>query len=299
MTPPTVEPLQHTCPHCAAVLQYQASSGGLPFKCPTCRQVSQLPPPPRAEDGVLHQQFDEAADRLKKVAKERKRWRRVRVGLTVLYGCAWARLAVVSCGLLGFLIAWFGSLLGRSDTPQGPVLLGVIGLLLGTVDAVALVGYHICRQAPRSAGIHKWVQANSIVAGLCAFSCLASGILVLLSGFPPGEPAPRLAVGLAGTLFLAQWVLHILFLGKVAHAHCCVRLVRQSYHWLFLLAATLLACVILPPLWPLGRNAGLLGAGWVDAVMVCFLGLGAAVLTWLCVAWHVRLLHLLRLALPV
>jgi hypothetical protein len=206
---------------------------------------------------------------------------------------------VATAGLLGFLYSWFGSLLDwPGASTSGCVALALAGLLFGLIDVASLTAYTCCRQVSRSTGLRPWIIASLVIAVPRNLGCFSSGVLVLLWGLPPGGSGPRIAVGVAGTLFLVQWVLQALFLRAVARGQCCVRLMRHLHSWLFLLAATIVMGAILLASWPVASSAPASSAEWISAYYLFVLGLLSAVLTWACFAWYVLITHWLRLAIP-
>jgi hypothetical protein len=288
--------LTHTCPQCGTVLQYREAAAELPFRCPSCGREDLLPPGPPTEQPIVRDELEEAVEREKKAGRERKRWRRVRLSLTVLYCAGWADLVVVSGGLLAFLHVWFAGLLGGPGAGTGPGALGVIGLLLGGIDLLALAGLWFCRQGPRSAGLQPWLAAQVAVAVPRHLSCFGGSVLLLFLGLPPWPSVPRVLVAVGGVLFLLQMMLQVLLLRAVAHALCCSWLLRRLHNWLFFLATVAGVAAIMLALWP-ANTAPPEGSEWLGVVALGGFGLMTAALTWLLVAWRVWLLYLTRLVI--
>jgi hypothetical protein len=294
-----MEQLTHPCPQCGTALQYLAAMGEMPFKCPTCGNEALLPPTPRPEDQIIKQQFDEAAQRLKDARKDRRRWRRVRIGMAVLCGCGWATMPVVTAGLIGFLDVWLSRVWGWSGPAADTDFLAVIGMLLVLIDVCSLAGYRYCWQGPRSAGLRPPIKALLAVTVVRGLVWLTGAILLLASVLAPGTIETRIVLGAAGILFFAEWVTKLLFLEAVAHANSSAWLMRRLFNWLFMLIVTVIVASVMLASFPPGGPAPSTGQDWVAAMMLSFLGLLSAVMTWICFAWHLRLMHLLRAVIEI
>jgi hypothetical protein len=294
-----MEQLTHPCPQCGTVLQYQAAMGEMPFKCPTCGNEAFLPPTPRAEDQIIKQQLDEAAQRLKEARKDRKRWRRVRIGLAVLCGCGWATMAVVTVALMGFVDVWLSRVWGWSGPAADTDFLAVIGMLLVLIDVCSLAGCRYCWQGPSSAGLRPSIKALLAVTVVRSLVWLTGGILLLASVLAPGTTPTRFVLGAAGILFFAEWVTRLMFLETVAHANSSAWLMRRMFNWLFMLVVTVIVAAVMLASFPPGGPAPSTGADWLGAMLLSFLGLLSAVMTWICFAWYLRLMHLLRAEIEI
>jgi hypothetical protein len=273
--------------------------GEMPFKCPTCGNEALLPPTPRAEDQIIKEQLDEAAERLKQARKDRRRWRPVRIGLAVLCGCGWATMPVVTVGLVGFLDVWLSRVWDWSGPAAGAEFLAVIAMLLALIDLCSLVSYRFCWQGPRPAGLRPGIKALLAVTVVRSLVWLTGGILLLAGVLALGTTEARIVLGAAGILFFAEWVTKLMYLQTVAHANSSAWLMRRMFNWLFMLIVTVIvACVMLASFPPAGP-APSTGADWLGAMMLSFLGLLSAGMTWICFAWHLRLMHLLRAVIEI
>jgi hypothetical protein len=290
--------LTHPCAECGTLLQYRAASGEMPYKCPICGREAFLPPTPRPEDEIVKKQLDAAAAALEKVRKVRKRWRRMRRGLTVLCFCAAASLLVVSVGLVGYIHIWLSGLWAWPDSGSGAGFLAVIGLLLGLIDLVSYFAYPFFRQAPRSAGLRPLIKANVAFGVLRNLACLGNGLAVLAFGLAPGTAGARIALVLAGVLFLVQWTLQGLLLRALAHAKCSAYLLRKLHDFLFLLGCNVLVGAVMLASWPKGGPPPAI-TDWPVTMMASFLGLMSAILTWLCFASYLRITLALRMLIDV
>jgi predicted RNA-binding Zn-ribbon protein involved in translation (DUF1610 family) len=291
---PSMDHLTHPCPTCGTVLQYRAESGSMLFKCPTCGGESLLPPPPREEDRIIQEQFDEAADRLRQQKRERKQWRRVRLGLGVICAGSWATTAVISIGLVGFIHTWLAQTWAWPGTGSGTTMLAIIGILLGTTDPISIVGYWFCRQGPKSPELQMWVRANMAISTLTDIACVGTGIAMLVFALSLESVGTRLAVAAVCVLFLAQCIYQALLLRAVAHAQCSPWLKRKLQDWLCCLAGVVVMAAVILPSWPGGGAAPWSAAEWFGAMLLSFMGLFATIVTWLCFAWRLRILHILR-----
>jgi hypothetical protein len=266
----------------------------MPFKCPICGHEGLLPTPPPKEHELVRQDLDEAAAQAKKASRERKRWRRVRLGLTILCGGSWVTLVAATIGLFCYLLAWFGSMLGWTDVPTGPALLSVMGIVFGLIDLGALAGYFYIWRGPRSARLKSWVLAHLAVALPRNLGCFGTSLAILLLGLAPGTLGWRLVVGATGVLFLVQWVVHMLFLREVAHAQCAAWLMRHIHNWLCLLLGTCVVGAIMLACWPTTGAPPANGTEWINAVYLGVVGLLTAALSWACFLYYVWILLLVR-----
>jgi hypothetical protein len=289
-----METLTHSCPQCGTLLQYRAASEELPFQCPACGAEDLLPRLPRPEDAILQEQLEDIARRQKQAKSERKQWQRVRLGLGVLCVCGWPAFMVLSVGLLGFVDHWLGRLWAWSNARPDAEFLAIIGLALALFDVLSLAGYRYCLQGPPSAGLRPWIRVTLAVAALRNLACVGSGVLVLAFGLAPAAPGPRLVVAAAGGLFLAQWVAQMLLVRAVAHALHCAWLMRRIHNWLFLLLGNLVVGGIVWLAWPAQGPAPSAGLDWLGATLWSVFGLAATALAWLCCAWQLRILHVVR-----
>jgi hypothetical protein len=329
-----MEPLTFPCPSCGRLLCYEFEQAGDPFECPGCGtratlpgiqlqpldegprpeepedlgpaavplQANAPPPPPRAAE---EQMLQEEADRRARKREQRRLWRPVVRGLTVLLFCWLAVTVLATILLLGMVYHILRILFPLTGESLSKEAVGVLGILFFLAESVALVGYRLLQNAPKEEGIHDWAWVSFGLAAVRNVACLGTSIAYLTVDLESRTALGVFTIVAAG-LFFGHWFINTLLLRAVAYALKSAWLVRMAWNNIFLLTVVVLGwtftlCLLVTYGGEHGEGfeqVGMLEGAWMRIFVSC----GGAVLgfgLWLAVVWHLRLLNYLRGSIEV
>jgi hypothetical protein len=238
--------IEFTCPACREWVSVNEALAGLHARCPRCSTSVPVPdsssgqpvPSGAADDRVWQAPrrpwYDDEDDRDRPEYGARRRdpywsprgdsdpaWQVVRHGVNlefiavVILICAYAGYFLMQCAVLT---------VGPGMGPGGQGALGVLallGIVLGlavvAVLILAVVGGIMCCLAPPGVGARGLAIASISCLGAAILLVFAAIAIGLTDRFGRRSEAPGLAMlGLAGLLFLATYILYLLFLRAVA-----------------------------------------------------------------------------------
>jgi predicted Zn finger-like uncharacterized protein len=225
--------------------------------------------------------FEEAGERPRRRASERRSWRKVRTGLTLeIVSICVLVLAVLIAMIGGIILAGGeGNAARAGGVPRGggvEALAGIVGLMYLASAILAIVGYIFCMQVPPKHGAKGLAVAALVLAGASLLVVIISGIIDVARG--PGEVRPLVgkdaqqgfrpleAVGVV--LNAAKVLVFLFFMFAVAKSLRARSLEKSIKHVIILSGLAVGAWVALMVLALLGAGAGG-GLFWLASACVC------------------------------